>query len=315
MEYNIHKISYKSSYNRKILYAKLYIPLKKIKGCVQIIHGLNEHINRYQEIMQFFAKSGYVCFGSDLLGHGKSVINKSDLGFFAQDKGYKYVISDTIKIFNIIKKKYPGKPMFMFGHDIGSFIAKLCASKYKNEINGIILSGTCSRKSYMPFAIEGFEHLIKKRGTHYRSNIFDKAIYNFYNHKYPYTIHKKDFISRERAIINSFLSDPYCNFTYTASGIKDIFTLAYCSTNPSWVKSINKNLAILILTGDMDPTGRFGKDGKQLYKELVKNNICDVTLNVYPDSRHNVLMDINRYEVYLDLINWLNDTLDIWNYE
>lgn len=315
MDFKIHKIYYKSSFNRKKLYAKLYIPDGEIKGCVQIIHGMNDHINRYKDIMKYLAKSGYVCFGSDLLGHGRSIKYPSELGYFAEELGYKYLINDSHRLLRIIKSKYPNKPMFILGHDMGSFIAKLCASKYKNDVKGIILSGTCSNKRYAPLAIKGLDELIEKRGSHYRSNIIDKSIATVYNHKYVSPIAKKDFLSRERTVINSVLGDPLCNFTYTLLGLKDIYTLFYYANQKSWYKAIDQNLSVLILTGDMDPVGGFGKGGKEIYDKLMKNEICDISLNIYPGARHEVLNEINRYEVFLDIKKWLDDTLEIWNYK
>lgn len=315
MEYQIDKIYYKSSYNKKRLYGKLYIPEGDIKGCVQFIHGMNDHINRYKEIMTYLAKSGYVCFGADLLGHGKSAKNVTQLGFFSEELGYKYVISDTHKLTKIIKNKFKNKPIFLFGHDMGSYIAKLSATKFKNDINGIILSGTCSNKRYAPLAIKILDEVIEKKGPYFRSNLIDKSVSAVYNHKYASPIAKKDFLSRERTVINSVLSDPLCNFKYTLLGLKDIYTLFYYANQKSWFKAIDQNLSVLILTGEMDPVGGYGKGGKEIYDKLMKNEVCDISLNIYPDARHEVLNDLNKYEVFMDIKKWLDDTLDIWNYK
>lgn len=315
MEYQIHKIHYKSSYNNKKLYGQIYIPVGKIKGCVQFIHGMNDRIYRYREIMSYLAKSGYVCFGCDLLGHGKSAKNKSELGFFSEELGYRYLISDTYKLTRIIKNKYKGKPIFLFGHDMGSYIAKLCAAKFKNDINGIILSGTCSNKRYAPLAIKILDEVIEKKGNYYRSDLIDKSISAVYNHKYVSPIAKKDFLSRERTVINSVLSDPLCNFKYTLLGLKDIYTLFYYANQKSWFKAIDQNLSVLILTGESDPVGGYGKGGKEIYDKLMKHEICDISLNIYPDAKHEVLNEMNKYEVFMDIKNWLEDTLDIWNYK
>ena len=115
---------------------------KEPKGIFQIAHGVAEHIERYDEFARVLVNEGYIVCGNDHLGHGKSVESEDDLGFFAEEDGDVRMVDDMHILHNIMIKKYPSLPYYLFGHSIGSFCARVYAASFGFELSGLILCGT-----------------------------------------------------------------------------------------------------------------------------------------------------------------------------
>ena len=78
---------------------------------------------RYEELMDFLCKQGFVCCINDHRGHGKSIIEEKDHGYFYDSTG-TYVVEDLHQITNHLKDEYPGLPVFLLGHSMGSLIVR-----------------------------------------------------------------------------------------------------------------------------------------------------------------------------------------------
>ena len=111
-------------------------------GVVQLAHGMAEHIDRYDDFARFLASNGFVVCGNDHLGHGKSVNDPSEFGFFAEKDGDKRIVDDMHILTKIMKKRYPDIPYFLFGHSMGSFCARVYTAHFGYELNGVIYCGT-----------------------------------------------------------------------------------------------------------------------------------------------------------------------------
>ena len=138
MEYEIKELIVNSSDNIHSLYGKLYIPKGEIKGLFHIVHGMTEYIERYEQLMSALAENGYVAFGYDNLGHGKTAENDNELGFIAHKDGWKYLVNDIWAFTKAVKKMYPNIPTVLMGHSMGSFIARLVAESYPQEYDKFI---------------------------------------------------------------------------------------------------------------------------------------------------------------------------------
>ena len=152
----INDISFKSTNNNNKVYAKIIVPqTSEIRGIMQISHGMCEYFDKYHEFTEFLVSKGFVVCGHDHLGHGNSINSPEELGFFGVNNGYKYLIEDTKKVTDITKKyinELVNKdttqsakkeiPYILFGHSMGSLIARCYSAKYGSELSGLILCGT-----------------------------------------------------------------------------------------------------------------------------------------------------------------------------
>ena len=109
----IHDISY-----------EVILPDGDAKGIVQISHGMCEYFGRYNDFGKYMASHGYIVCGNDHLGHGESVRSDDELGYFSPENGWKNVVSDLFTLTEIMKKAYPDLPYYLFGHSMGSFMAR-----------------------------------------------------------------------------------------------------------------------------------------------------------------------------------------------
>ena len=153
MEYEIKELIVNSSDNIHSLYGKLYIPKGEIKGLFHIVHGMTEHIERYADFMAELAENGYVAFGYDNLGHGRTAREDSELGFISHKNGWIYLVRDVSAFENAVQKLFPDKPLYLFGHSMGSFIVRIAAENKGENIEKLIICGTGGKNPLAPFGL------------------------------------------------------------------------------------------------------------------------------------------------------------------
>ncbi|MBQ8144037.1 MAG: alpha/beta fold hydrolase, partial [Butyricicoccus sp.] len=112
------------------------------RGVVQIVHGMCEYFSRYTVFAKYLCQLGYVVCGHDQIGHGASASKQSELGYFAPRDGWKYLIEDVGKLREIMQKRYPELPYFLFGHSMGSMIARLYLAEHGEGLAGAVICGT-----------------------------------------------------------------------------------------------------------------------------------------------------------------------------
>lgn len=304
---NINNLEFKSTNGIDTIKAIVYAPQENPKGIIQICHGMCEHIERYDDFARFLCQNGYIVCGHDHLGHGKTAPNDNALGFFADNNGWRILVDDTYKLTRIIKKIYPTMPIFLLGHSMGSFISRLCVSYYTYSVNGLILSGTGGPIPAIKGAIMFADAQIKLKGKMYRSAIIDKMAFGDFNKNYQSVKTQKDWISRDNDIVNKYINDPKCSFLFTASAFKDLFTLIANANSTATYERTAKSLPIYMFSGDDDPVGNYGKGVTKVYENYKKFKAKDIELKLYPKGRHEMLNEINRNEVYSDILNWLEN--------
>ena len=278
-------------------------------GVVQIFHGMAEHSGRYDDFAIFLNKKGFIVYADDHRGHGNS---KGDnvLGYIGHD-GFNNVVEDEKIISDLIKEKHIGLPLYIFAHSFGSFVGQEYIIRYSNNINGIILSGSAKQNGIDIKAAYILASLQKRFfGDKLEANLLDKLSFGSYNNKIEKRRTKFDWLSRDEKEVDKYIIDNLCgyispvNFYYNLfSGLKDLY-------KPDRLNKISKDLPTLILSGDMDPVGKYGKSVQSLYNQYVNLNIENVDIKLYEGGRHELLNEINKEEVYDFIFTWLNKNLN-----
>ena len=276
-----------------------------IKGIVQISHGMCEYIGRYLDFSEFLCSNGYIVCGNDHLGHGSTAKSKTDLGFFAPKNGYQFLVEDLYGLTKIMQRKYPDLKYFILGHSMGSFIARLYLSSYGSKIDAAIISGTSGGDISAGIAvlIAKTEQLLK--GSRTPSLLLDKMAFSNYNKKIESPRTQKDWLTRDTLIVDKYINDPLCMFVFSSSAFADLFTLLRKITKRQWAESIRKDLPIFIFSGQQDPVGNYGSGVRKVNERLKKAGMEDVTLKIYPGGRHEMLNEINKQEVYSDILKYI----------
>ncbi|WP_099362551.1 alpha/beta hydrolase [Fredinandcohnia onubensis] len=276
------------------------------KGIIQIAHGMAEHIERYDLFAKALIQEGYVVYGNDHRGHGKTGKNANQVGFFAEENGFDLVVEDMLQLTNIIKKDYPNKPIFLFGHSMGSFLSRRYIQTHGDQLAGVILSGTGGNPGLIGqvgIGISKFE--MKRKGKRTSSSLMNKLTFGSYNKAFTPARTEFDWLTRDDSEVDKYIEDPLCGGIFTAGFFYDLVSGVAKVNKHSANRKIPKDLPMYFLAGDKDPVGNFSKGILQAADMYIKLGIEDVTVKLYEDSRHEILNELNKEEVFTDVINWL----------
>lgn len=304
MSYEIKSIEIGSTDNIHTLKGLIYIPEGEIKGIFHIVHGMCEYINRYDHIFSAVAERGYVCCGYDNLGHGKTARDDVELGFIAHKNGWKYLVNDVKAFEDAVKKLYPDKPLYLMGHSMGSFISRIAAESYGGSIDKFIICGTGGPNPAAPAGLLITDIIKLFCGEKHRSELINKLAFGTYNKRFDGGT-DFDWVTSDKDVVSKYAADKYCNFKFTASAMHDLVKLNYLANRASWFKNMPKDLPVLLISGNDDPVGSYGKGVIKVYERLCRAGLSDVTLKLYDNCRHEIHNDSCRADVIKDIISFI----------
>lgn len=293
------------------IHAASFLPEDKgsIKAVIQIAHGMAEHLERYEAFAEVLTANGFAVYINDHLGHGGSVKNDGELGYFGEKDGWKNFIEDCHKLLEIAKSENPGKPYIFFGHSMGSFIARAFSAKYASEINGAVFCGTSGPNPAAGAGILIANIIAKLKGTHYQSKLIDKIAFGSYNKKCQGRT-AFDWLSRDDFQVDKYIADKYCGFLFTTYGYRDMFSLLASVSGKDWFENYSKSLPVLMISGAEDPVGTYGEGVKVVCEKLKEAGKNNVTLHLYEGGRHEILNEAALFDtVCKDVIDWANSII------
>ena len=295
-----------TNHTSKIKYY-IYEPQNTPKAILQISHGMCEYIERYEPFISFLTSHDILVCGNDHLGHKGSIVSKENLGFFNDKDGWKCLVQDLAKMTLLIKKEYPTIPNFLFGHSMGSFVARIYITKYSYLIQGAIICGTSGINLTAPLGLI-FANTVKiLKGSHHRSQFMNNLMFGNYNAKCEDPETSSDWLSRDPNIVKEYLEDDYCNFIFTISAIKDLVTMVHIVSTNYWYRLVPITLPIHLVSGDMDPLGNYGKGIKEVHLRLARHGMKDLTMKLYNDCRHELANEINKEVFFQDILEWIEE--------
>ena len=303
----IEEFRFKSSTGKE-LYAKKWYneKLKEYKGVVQLVHGMEEYISRYDEFANFLADKGFMVVGHDHIGHGKSAKDDTELGDFDCKDGWFRMTEDIHILQNIIAKEYPDIPYFLMGHSMGSLLVRTYATIYKDNISGIIISGTSGKKSFALRLGVLLTSIIKTfKGEKYKSKLVEKLVTGSFNNSFKPTRTEADWTTRDEKAIDEYMKVINPKRKFTVESYRQMFKGSIYLNKKEKIKN-TINVPILIFSGDKDPVGENAKGVQRVYKTLKNIGINDITLKLYKEGRHEMLKEINKDEVFENILNWIN---------
>ena len=304
----IHRdVTFPSSDGKNTIHAELFIPSdNNISAVVQISHGMMDYVGRYKGMAEAFCAKGIALCGHDHLGHGDSVKTPDDYGFFASKNGYNYVIDDVKGMNDLIRKEFPGVPVVLLGHSMGSFIARLYSVKYADSIDGLIIHGTAGPNPATGAGLLLVKLLRAVKGERHRSKFVCSLADGGYNKGFDPAEGDGAWLTRDPSMVADRVGNPKNDFIFTLAGYEDLFTFLGNCNDSQWFREFPMGLPTLIVSGESDPVGGFGKGVRYVYDNLKKNG-ASVQLKLYPEARHELFMETNRNEVFADLIAWIED--------
>lgn len=285
-----------------------WIPDSDVKAVLQITHGMMEHIGRYREFGIWLAERGVAVIGHDHLGHGGTVTDKDDYGYFGTDGGTVCVIKDIRRVTVYGMKKYPDKKLVLLGHSMGSFLVRRYMAVYDDGPAGFILMGTGAPAEPMVFCGYVLAAAVSKiKGERYRSQILYEMSLGSYNRKFKPVKTAYDWLTRDESFAKSFAEDAYCQFIFTAAAYRDFFGLILADARAEKDGCVRPDAPLLIVSGDKDPVGENGNGVRRVYKRYHSAGVKDITLGLYESARHEILHETNREEVFDDIWEWVKE--------
>lgn len=299
------------------LFYKQWMPCgQKLKGIIQIAHGMRESTDYYKEFCMSLTCSGYGVFIHDSRGHGRTAGIPGSIKFCKNagnigKNGINLMVDDLAEITDSLHSKYPEVPVFLLGHSMGSVLARLYASRYGEKIAGLIYSGTTgpadSEKltKLLNFAEKESESL----GRDAPAVETPKLLFGNFNDRFQPVKTGYEYMSRDEKMVLDAIESPFAAISYRCGFYADFLRAVQEMDLPSKVECIPKNLPIFSVSGDMDPFGNYGEGVKDLFDLYKRVGIKNASFILYHGGRHEMLRETNRFEVFENIINWLDSII------
>ena len=282
-------------------------PDGEVGALIHIAHGLAEHATRYQRFALQCVEQGYVVVAHNHRGHGENCL-PDGLGHYADKRGWDKVISDMLLVQNDLRDRYPGKRLILIGHSMGSFIAQCFAMRHPDKIQALTLSGS-TWPDRMQLQVGNLLATIAVwvYGRQAKSNFLNSMSFGGFNKRFAPNRTQFDWLSRDPDEVDKYIADPLCGADSSNQLWRDLTGGMLEISTAQAVASI-PDIPILIAGGAVDPVGGAGRMAAlaQIYRA---NGHSDVTTEIYPDGRHEMLNETNRDEVTSDILQWCNSAL------
>ncbi len=284
----------------------VYLPDGEIKGYFHIVHGMTEYIGRYDRLMTDLCRQGYLVFGYDHLGHGLTADDDGELGYIAKKKGYDLLCRDVKVFSDAVRAEYGAHPYYLMGHSMGSFVVRLAAEKYVKP-DRLIVMGTGGPNPAVGAGLAMVALIRCFKGEKHISRLIDTLAFGSYNKRFasesdPATA----WLTRDPTVRETYEANKFCTFKFTVSAMGDLFHLLKYANRRAWFKAIPGELPILLISGENDPVGNYGKGVRKVYRRLQKNE-KKVRCILYPDGRHEIINDITYEQVLEDLLAFVRE--------
>lgn len=300
------RVEYRSSNGRSLLKGYCWhTPSRKPWGVLLLVHGMVEHIDRYDTVAKNMARRGLIVMGSDQIAHGASVASKDEWGHFDPRVDKPALIEDVEILRQQATQRFPGLPCVVLGHSMGSFVVRSYAQKYSHKIDGLIICGTGFES---PLVLGAARRLVRVMGTvkgmQYRSRfLLDKTL-SSYSRAFPGE-GKRAWLTKDVVAQRKYARDPRCNFMFTIGGYHTLFSIYQDACSKKKINQMRKDLPILIISGAEDPVGACGKGPRTLEKTLNDQGFADVSCILYEGDRHEILNETDADVVFADVSGFL----------
>lgn len=273
------------------------------RGIVQFSHGMSEHGGRYLPFMEYLAARGYVSVTHDHRGHGGSVDDREDWGYF-YDETAEYIVEDLHRVSLYIKEAFPKLPLVLFGHSMGTLVARCYLKKYDDIPRCVILCGAPCKNGAVSLAL-ALEKIIEKcKGPKHRSPLLYKLTLGPYEKAFAEE-GEGAWLSAGKENLAVYANDPSCGFRFTANGYRNLFLLLKRTYQKSGWQMKQPALPVLFIAGSDDPVIGSPQKLLQSAEFLRERGYTDVETKLYEGKRHELLQEDNREQVFEEVFRWI----------
>lgn len=288
------------------LYVAIWDEVTDPKAVIQLSHGMAEHITRYEGFAQFLNEQGFIVVGHDHRGHGYTANTQEDIGYFSDAEGWLKLVTDLKTVTQYIRQSYDNLPVILFGHSMGSFAVRHYLGLFGSSIDGAIICGTGQNPRWLNLIAQKIaRYEMKKYGPRHRSTLLTQMSFGSFNNKFKPNKTQFDWLSRDEVEVFKYIEDEFCGAVFTASFFNDFLSGLLELDMPTMLDKIPKTLPCYFISGEMDPLSGKGQTVQRVADTFKRHGVADVTVKIYPEARHELTNEINRLDVYQDVVNWI----------
>lgn len=288
-----------------------WLPAGAPRAVLQIAHGMAEHASRYAPFAEACAAAGIAVYAHDHRGHGGSIAETAPRGHFADRDGWDKVLGDLERVHRRVRTVHPDAPIFLFGHSMGSFIARAFLLRSGDALAGAIISATGWRTGPLGVALRWCARReVRKHGARTPSRLMTKLVFGTFNIQFAPTRTGFDWLSRDPVEVDRYVADPLCGFDCTGKLWEDLLDGVYAlEREEDEGARLSPTLPLLFIAGSRDPTSIGGIGNRQVAERYRRAGNPTVAEKRYPGARHELLNETNRDEVWRDLLQWIDAQL------
>lgn len=286
--------------------AYTWLPEEKPSAIIQIVHGMQEHARRYDHFATWLTRHGIAVYAEDHIGHGQTAQNEQDLSHFPRKDDWQRQVEILHQLTLKIKTDFPGISIILLGHSMGSVLVQTYMTRFGHEADGYILSGAIRQPLVMAnLGIILVNTLSFLYGPEDRSKLIVKLGYGQYNRKFRPIRTKCDWLCRDEKTVDEYLASPLCGKRLTNMFYYNFFHGFRLIAQAKNLKKIPQGKPVLIVAGEEDASGFFGKAPAKIKELLIKHSGARVDLKLYPGARHEILNETNKEDVYAEILKWI----------
>ena len=283
----------------QIMYITWLSDLRPPRAVLQLVHGMVEFIDRYDDFARYMAARGWLVTGNDHLGHGDSVQSREDWGFFAASDGYALLTEDMEQLRTLTHAQNPDLPCFFLGHSMGSFLLRRYLCLYPEAADGAVIMGTAVYpKPVLRFARALCNHYVRKEGGRAHNPLLHKLVLGNNNKRIKGADSPNAWLSKDKAIVEAYDREPRNNFRFTNQAYSDLFDLLLSLSEKRALQKMTPSLPLLLVSGAEDPIGAYGKAVPRLARQYRRLGMEDVEEKLFAGDRHEILNETDRDAVY-----------------
>ena len=280
------------------------------RAVLQLVHGIAEHIGRYDRFARFMSDHGYLVCAEDHLGHGNTPENAEDLGYTADKDGWVKMTDNVRALHERIAPQYPGIPYFILGHSMGSFLTRSYLIRYPGTVDACALLGTGQQpESVLKAGLAACRLEQIRLGKRGRSKLLQSLCFGAYNSQFKPNRTESDWVCSVDEVVDAYIADPFCQVMPTVTLMRDMLTGIRFNQQTENLAKMDKTTPVFFLSGDQDPVGSNGKGVRAAYQSFLDAGCGHVRLKLYPGGRHEMLNEHNWQDVYDELLSWFDQQI------
>lgn len=287
------------------------------RAVVQLVHGMAEHVERYERFAGVLCAAGYAVCAEDHIGHGGSVAAFDGLGHIPLNGGVDMLLEDMHALRKLVVARYGSAATadqpnsssvayVLFGHSLGSFMVRVYLARWGEGVSAAVVCGTGQQPRWLVRAGNALCHVLAcVRGERYRSALVDSLAVGAYGRAIKHARTPQDWLSYDGAVVDAYRADPCCGFMFTVGGYAAVTALASASQDVALASGIPRDVPLLFIAGADDPVGDCGAGAHRAVAQYRRLGMAQVDEIIYDGMRHEILNESDHERVERDVLAWL----------